>query len=207
MQHIRNYHHLEMEDEAAMAESRLKYVFPVCSHPSCPQYRDETFKRLPRKAQAENKPFGSQSAYTKHMREEHNECPFPCDIPGCTRVGRRGYFREKDLLNHRRQEHPDAPKYDVTTRELRILCTEPGCDSLLDPSSMRWHMFEHERKLKRKERERNKYAGILGASAAQQDVEELGPETFQAFTSQQMQSFDDLNLPDELKQQHAPFNF
>jgi hypothetical protein len=143
MQHIRNYHHLELEDEAAMAESRLKYVFPVCSHPDCPQYRDETFKRLPRKTQAENKPFSSQSAYTKHMREEHNECPFPCDISGCCRTGRRGYFREKDLLKHRRQAHPDAPKYAVAKRELRVRCTEPDCDALLDPSSMNYHLDYH----------------------------------------------------------------
>ena len=139
-QHIRNYHHLEIEDQTSAAESRLKYVFPVCSHPNCPHYRDEAFKQLPRKAQADNKPFHSQSAYTKHMRDEHNECAFPCDIAGCSRTGRRGYFREKDLLNHRRQEHPDAPTYTVTKRELRVRCTEPGCDKLLDPTSMPDHL-------------------------------------------------------------------
>ncbi|PMD45466.1 hypothetical protein L207DRAFT_508346 [Hyaloscypha variabilis F] len=143
-QHIRNYHHLETDDETIGAAARLKYVFPVCSHPECPQFRDETFKKLPRKAQAENKPFSSQSAYTKHMRDEHNECAFPCDVPGCTRIGRRGYFREKDLLKHRRQEHPDAPNYEVTQRELRLRCTESGCDALLDPSSMEYHLLRHE---------------------------------------------------------------
>ena len=142
-QHIRNYHHLEMDDERTGAESRLKYAFPVCSHHGCPQYRDKAFQQLPRKSQAENKPFNSQSAYTKHMRDEHNECIFPCDVPGCSRIGRRGYFREKDLLNHRRQEHPDAPKYSVAKRELRIHCTEPGCGAQLDPSSMKYHMEYH----------------------------------------------------------------
>jgi len=144
MQHIRNYHHLEVEDEITGSGSRLKFVFPICSHPGCPQYRDEAFKQLPRRIQAENKPFNSQSAYTKHMRDEHNECPFPCDVPGCSRIGRRGYFREKDLLNHRRQEHPDAPKYVVTKRELRIRCTEPGCNALLQPSSIIFHVRIHE---------------------------------------------------------------
>jgi hypothetical protein len=142
-QHIRNYHHLEMDDERTGAESRLKYTFPVCSHYGCPQYRDMAFLQLPRKSQAENKPFNSQSAYTKHMRDEHNECTFPCDVPGCSRIGRRGYFREKDLLNHRRQEHPDAPKYVVAKRELRFHCTEPGCHAQLDPSSISWHMSGH----------------------------------------------------------------
>lgn len=139
-QHIRNYHHLDTGDDAITPSSRIKYVFPVCSHPDCPQYRDEAFKQLPRKAQAVDKPFHSQSAYTKHMRDEHNECTFPCGVAGCSRTGRRGYFREKDLLNHRRQEHPDAPKYTVTKREIRLRCTEPGCDMLSDPSSIGRHL-------------------------------------------------------------------
>jgi len=143
-QHIRNYHHLELDDQITAAEARLKYVFPVCSHPECPQFRDEGFKQLPRLTQAKRKPFASQSAYTKHMRDEHNECIFPCNVSGCTRVGRRGYFREKDLLNHRRQEHPDAPKYAVPKRELRLRCTEPGCEALLHPSSMNHHAVYHE---------------------------------------------------------------
>jgi hypothetical protein len=86
------------------------------------------------------------------MREEHNECAFPCDVPGCSRIGRRGYFREKDLLNHRRQEHPDAPKYDVAKRELLLGCTEPGCCALLKPSSMRWHIETHRYKERKEER-------------------------------------------------------
>jgi len=151
-QHIRNYHHFELDAEANGAESRLKYAFPVCPHPECPQYRDETFKQLPRKTQAENKPFNSQSAYTKHMRDEHNECTFPCDVPRCGRIGRRGYFREKDLLNHRRQEHPDAPKYAVQKRELRLRCTEPGCEAFLDPSSIGNHIFDHESRRQREQR-------------------------------------------------------
>jgi hypothetical protein len=157
-QHIRNYHHLEMDEAITGAESRLKYSFPVCSHADCPHYRDEVFKGLPRKMQAKLKPFVSQSAYTKHMREEHNECVFPCDVPGCNRIGRRGYFREKDLLNHRRQEHPDAPKYAVAKRELLLGCTEPGCRALLKPSSMWWHIETH--RCEEEERGRNQLAQL-----------------------------------------------
>lgn len=162
-----------MEDESTMTESRLKYVFPVCSHLGCPQYRDETYKQLPRKAQAENKPFHSQSAYTKHMREEHNECSFPCDVPGCSRIGRRGYFREKDLLNHRRLEHPDAPKYGVTKRELRMRCTEPGCSALLDPSSIKYHLLDHTDWSKQKEEKLENLAEGSEATAPQEVVDLL----------------------------------
>jgi hypothetical protein len=183
-----------MDEEMTGAESRLKYVIPVCSHPDCPQYRDETFKQLAPKAQAERKPFNSQSAYTKHMRDEHNECTFPCDIPGCIRISRRGYFRE-DLLNHRRQEHPEAPKYTVPKRELRIRCTEPGCGMLLDPTSMTGHALTHQRRL-------------LIAKDEKQRLGELQPEMSYAPTSRRMQSLDFFNLPDDLrKEQQMPFGF
>jgi hypothetical protein len=141
-QHMRNYHHHEIDKEPIEQKAkstRLKYSFPVCPHLDCPQYRDGPFKELPLRVQAQQKPFESQSAYTKHMREVHNECTFPCDVAGCDRVGRRGYFREKDLLKHRREQHPDASAYNVTKRDLRIRCTAEGCSALLEPSSMYWH--------------------------------------------------------------------
>jgi hypothetical protein len=143
-QHMRNYHHHEIDKEPIEQKAkntRLKYSFPVCPHLDCPQYRDGTFKELPHKIQAQQKPFESQSAFTKHMREVHNECTFPCDVPSCDRVGRRGYFREKDLLKHRREQHPDASAYKLTKRDLRIRCTTEGCSALLEPSSMYWHMY------------------------------------------------------------------
>lgn len=147
MQHLRNYHHHEITQNTAQeteSSSRLRYYFPVCPHPQCPKYRDETFKSSPRAIQQQTKPFSTQSAYTKHMRDEHNECAFPCDVVGCDRVGRRGYFREKDLLKHRRDQHEDAPPYEVAKRELRIRCTELGCNAVLEPSSMAEHVLNHE---------------------------------------------------------------
>jgi len=144
-QHIRNYHHLEMDDESTRVSApRFELHFPVCTHPDCPQYRDEAFKTLPRSTQKTNRPFPTQSAYTKHMREEHNECAFPCDVQGCDRVGKRGYFREKDMIKHRRESHLDAPPYQPSERDSKYRCTEPGCGAVLDPSSTYWHRRAHE---------------------------------------------------------------
>lgn len=144
-QHIRNYHHLEMDDDSNnTAKSRLKFYFPVCSHLGCPQYRDDTFRTMPRSTQQANKPFATQAAFTKHMREEHNECTFPCDVQGCDRKGRRGYFREKDMIKHRKDAHPDATLYQPTARMLRHQCMEPGCDASLDLSSISYHQFSHD---------------------------------------------------------------
>ena len=146
MQHIRNYHHHEVDIEQGdeMDNSRIKYKVPICPHPDCPEFRNETFKQQLRQVQQANKPFASQSAFTKHMRDEHNECTFPCDVAGCERVGRRGYFREKDLLKHRRTQHPDAPPYAVEKRATRWTCTRPGCDANIDFSSMPYHLTIHE---------------------------------------------------------------
>ncbi|KAG9243055.1 hypothetical protein BJ878DRAFT_424512, partial [Calycina marina] len=39
------------------------------------------------------------------LHDEHNETPFSCLKDGCFRVERLGYFREKHLLQHRRDVH------------------------------------------------------------------------------------------------------
>jgi hypothetical protein len=39
------------------------------------------------------------------MRTVHNECLFPCPESGCSRVGGKGFFRERDLSEHQRTHH------------------------------------------------------------------------------------------------------
>ncbi|PQE18783.1 amp-binding enzyme protein [Rutstroemia sp. NJR-2017a WRK4] len=154
LQHLRQYHHVNVDITGEDAEhqtltavpSRLKFLFPTCTHLDCPQYRPATFQQLSRSMKEAAKPFKSQSEYTKHMREEHDECAFPCDVFGCTRVGRKGYFREKDLIKHRRQEHPDKAPYKPTSRAKLFHCTEPGCGDVIDFSSIKKHYDYHSRK-------------------------------------------------------------
>jgi len=200
-QHIRNYHHLEADKGSKPGSRlRLKYAFPVCSHPGCQFYRDETFKELPRGLQAQRKPFHSQSAYTKHMRDEHNECPFPCDVLGCHRVGRKGYFREKDLLSHRREHHPDAVPYQITKREVRIQCTEPNCNALLDASSLHDHLqYRHQWWKKSLEETAN--------SGPSLPSEESNLSTTPAALNNPMQSMTDFHVPETTFEGEAMFNF
>ncbi|KAF4614320.1 hypothetical protein G7Y89_g15417 [Cudoniella acicularis] len=150
-QHLRNYHHQgdidQKSEEFSDSSPRRQYLFPICSFSDCPQYRDHSFNQLPLSVREKEKPFPSQSAYTKHMREEHNYCPFPCDVGGCDRVGRRGYFREKDLIKHRQQDHPDSSPYTATKRETtKYQCVEPGCGISVNPNSMKGHMWSHDHK-------------------------------------------------------------
>jgi hypothetical protein len=60
------------------------------------------------------------------MRDEHNESKFPCEIPGCERVGRKGYSRQKDLKKHREDMHPDSGPYLVARQSTLIQCQPCG---------------------------------------------------------------------------------
>lgn len=90
--------------------------------------------------QKKNRPFRTQSEYTKHMKTVHDFTPFPCTVVGCSKTGKKGYTREKDLINHRRKEHPEAGEYVAKTRDVRLSCLHPGCNAKLDPNSMSLHM-------------------------------------------------------------------
>ena len=57
----------------------------------------------------------------------HNQSDFPCDVPNCPRIEGKGYFKEVDLLKHRRKEHPEAPTYNSSERTFLIACQELQC--------------------------------------------------------------------------------
>jgi len=49
--------------------------------------------------------FKFTSDLTKHVREVHDESPFPCKVSGCEKIGGKGYFRKRALLDHQEQCH------------------------------------------------------------------------------------------------------
>ena len=102
-QHIRNYHHIGVDDQYS---STLYYLL-VCPHIGCPEYRDAHWRTVA--TRNTTMPFTTRAAYMKHMRQVHNESPFPCGVPGCPRIAGKGYFRKTDMLRHRKKEHPEAP--------------------------------------------------------------------------------------------------
>lgn len=51
--------------------------------------------------------FQKVSDLTAHIKKVHSESPFPCQVWGCSRVGGKGYFRERDLIKHQKKDHPD----------------------------------------------------------------------------------------------------
>lgn len=91
-QHMRNWHRV---DQLPGTSSACR----SCPHLSCPQYRDSNgMAHMPL-------PFAQSKDYVRHMRNEHNESPFPCQEPGCSRVNGKGYFREVDLVKHQKKSH------------------------------------------------------------------------------------------------------
>ena len=57
---------------------------------------------------ATRRTFQTRGELTRHLREVHDESPFPCQERGCSRVGGKGFFREKDLLKHVEDHHISA---------------------------------------------------------------------------------------------------
>lgn len=91
-QHMRNWHRVDQLPGTSSAGRSCPYL-------SCSQYRD------PNGVSLSPLPFAQSTDYIRHMRNEHNESPFPCREPGCVRVNGKGYFREVDLVKHQKRSH------------------------------------------------------------------------------------------------------
>jgi hypothetical protein len=61
--------------------------------------------------------FASRGEYTKHMRQEHDETPFPCSKAGCKRVNGKGFFRKRDLMKHLKREHDISEEHIIAALE------------------------------------------------------------------------------------------
>ncbi|KAK1516011.1 hypothetical protein CPAR01_16534 [Colletotrichum paranaense] len=136
LQHVRGYHKFEAEGkiENIMPSRRRQYQAPpVCHFVDCLHHRDDNFKTLSREEQSRSKPFESQSEYTKHMKNAHDFTQYPCTVRGCSKTGAKGYAREKDLIKHRKKDHPEAGTYVPAMRDISIGC--PKCLKRFGPNS------------------------------------------------------------------------
>lgn len=108
-QHLRNFHHIEAEGQFYYSSvDPLNPAFHAyCLREDCPMF-------LPPADRLCSRPiFPSRSAFTTHMRREHDESMFPCTKPGCSRIGGKGFFRKRGLLKHVMKEHPVEAEDDV----------------------------------------------------------------------------------------------
>lgn len=131
VQHLRGYHKLDSEEINTISRPQRSagrlINHPVCPHSRCEFHREASFWALSQREQLDQRPFSKQADLTKHLREVHGETPFPCDVPGCDKVGAKGYVREKDLMKHRSAKHPEADSYVAVKRLNMHTCKIPGC--------------------------------------------------------------------------------
>ena len=115
-QHLRGYHHFESSTESQdpgepadhpARKSKTRLLF--CPHKGCVYHHDAAASgQQPRSMNTPNvRPFRTQSDFTKHLREVHNASLYPCDVPGCDRTGRKGFFRRKSLATHKKGHRMD----------------------------------------------------------------------------------------------------
>lgn len=51
--------------------------------------------------------FSARRDVTKYLRDVHDESLFPCEFPGCRKIGGKGFFREEAFIKHMK-EHEEA---------------------------------------------------------------------------------------------------
>ncbi|KAK8094695.1 hypothetical protein PG997_001380 [Apiospora hydei] len=142
VQHLRGYHKFDDEEvrEACPATKKLRILqLPTCPHRGCEFFRDDSFHKLKLSEQMSQKPFSTQSALSKHLKEIHKQTPFPCDVEDCEKVGAKGYIREKDLMKHRTAKHPEATEYNPKPRQSVYPCGIEGCVKTYSSASQRHH--------------------------------------------------------------------
>ena len=123
-QHLRTYHNMNLN-----LYEIPRRVDLTCPHPECSDFRGPEFTALSRRERRAARPFINKSNYTQHMKEVHDESPFPCPVPQCSKVGGKGYQREKDLIKHHKDRHPEAPPLAVSVRKVGkfYACPVSGC--------------------------------------------------------------------------------
>ncbi|KAI3335757.1 hypothetical protein F4824DRAFT_489379 [Ustulina deusta] len=110
VQHLRVFHKYDHDQLAALFRPRRTRMLhiPVCHFESCEYYRGPEFKDLDIGQQEKNRPFDKQSDYTAHMKEEHDWSPYPCKVPGCTKLDGKGFFSTTALEKHCKEKHPGS---------------------------------------------------------------------------------------------------
>lgn len=123
LQHLRCRHNIEPvsdSDESQLpmqTRQRTPREFS-CPHEDCPYFRSQD-SRSHKSLQVRSRAFRSRSELTRHLREVHSESPYGCKEPYCSRTGGRGFFRQADLLRHKKDHHPirDAV-FDASSNDL-----------------------------------------------------------------------------------------
>ncbi|KAH7160614.1 hypothetical protein EDB81DRAFT_755255 [Dactylonectria macrodidyma] len=151
-QHVDEYHKIDIEERLpemkslGLVSTRSKDVIAFgCHIPDCRDYRDVHFYVQSDQEQKETAPFTKYSQYTKHLKAMHETTRFPCPVPGCDRVGGKGFQRGKALISHHQSTHPDRPSFVPTSALSNNMmpCPFPNCTEEVFIAFQRWHAQKH----------------------------------------------------------------
>lgn len=99
-QHLRNDHNIDdsegFEGQSVPKRRGSRKRIPTCPHEGCSYHSQASTSP----GQPKPKVFQTSREFTRHLREVHDDSSFPCIVAGCPRVGRKGFFREGDLIRH-----------------------------------------------------------------------------------------------------------
>lgn len=117
-QHLRSFHNIEIPDRydesygVPVMRGGKKYL--TCPHEDC-MYHSQAV-------------FNARREFTQHLRDAHDESPFPCDVQGCLKKGGKGFFRESDFNRHKKEHEQVAllalPSLSNFWRRME---NDPGC--------------------------------------------------------------------------------
>ncbi|KAN0119341.1 hypothetical protein V8E51_001549 [Hyaloscypha variabilis] len=86
-QHIRNYHHIDVDGDQAMVSDPIMHS---CPFEGC----DKTGFNA----------FDNVKLLKVHLKKDHPS-PYQCSYPGCHRIGTNGWMRERDMVKHMKKDH------------------------------------------------------------------------------------------------------
>ncbi|KAI1780678.1 hypothetical protein F4818DRAFT_13819 [Hypoxylon cercidicola] len=149
VQHLSSYHKFDPEEVEKICPTntfKFQKAF-VCPHPGCEFNRYDGKRYIEWSELHTQKYLAKQSDYSKHMKDTHDESPFPCREAGCERVGAKGYTRERDLIKHLAKQHPYASKYSPMPhqetpkyRYIKFDCTQCNDYYFVSPKALGNHI-------------------------------------------------------------------
>ncbi|KAF8851831.1 hypothetical protein BDZ45DRAFT_132228 [Acephala macrosclerotiorum] len=100
-QHLRGYHKLDLSDSTQDSQPSPPKATPnkrarTCPHEGCPYHSSTTGPSSESDENQQQIVFQMRKELTRHLREAHDESPFPCTASGCRRIGRKGFCRKRD---------------------------------------------------------------------------------------------------------------
>lgn len=110
IQHLRGYHKFDFKAVEPFLAFNGQVTFEACPHLNCGFHRGKDYELLSSPQEMSLRPFERKRDYYGHMKDAHNQTPFPCYVDGCIQTGSKGYATVNGLIAHLTKKHPQEQK-------------------------------------------------------------------------------------------------